>query len=249
MAVQDIEVYDEYIKVILKPTKAFPVGYFYTDNNPVARELVESYSWNLQKHNNSTYVIAYFGTPSTGQRFLRFHREYACRVLDYYPDYIDHINRLEIDNRDINLNIVTQQQNNRNKPSIGYHFDAKCNIFQPNYALNNKSYIRGSYKTEPEALLATYQLRQEVYADYNYQFLEDRRDFQHLVDKEVKSIITHKEASYIRAKQLIENNPWYAYRYNLFDYCRENNIKIPEFKLDSQGFMIHPITEERFCPY
>lgn len=49
MSVLRIEEYGDVLKVILKPTKTFPVGYFYTDNNPIARELVKSYSWYLKK--------------------------------------------------------------------------------------------------------------------------------------------------------------------------------------------------------
>ena len=249
MAVQDIEVYGDYIKVVLKPTKKFPVGYFYTDNNPVALSLVNRYTWFLRTQGNGTCVLANINISNIGRKTIYFHQEYARQLLNYYPNYIDHINGLDIDNRDINLNVVIQQQNIRNRPSIGYGFDVVFNLFQPSYKLNGKFYYRSSFKSEPEALLATSHIREEVYSDYNYNFLEDRRNFEHLVDKEVKSIITHKEANYIRAKQLIENNPWYVYRYNLFDYCKENNIKISEFKLDSQGFMIHPVTGERLCPY
>lgn len=111
-----------------------------------------------------------------------------------------------------------------------------------------KEYSNGNFKTEPEALLATYNLRQEVYADYNYNFLEDRRGFENLLDSEVKGIVSHEEANYLRAKELIESNPWYVYRYNLFDYCKSNNIQIPSFGLDSQGFMINPNTGLRLCP-
>lgn len=241
--VDRIERYGDALKVILKPTKAFPVGYFYCDIDAI--DLVNNYSWYLGKQGNNicVEVRAYGGVT------LRFHQEYAKKVLNYYPDYLDHINGLEIDNRDINLNVVTNQQNQRNRPSIGYHFDAIYNLFQPRYHLNSNIYRRGSFKTEPEALLATYLLREKVYSDYNYSFLEDRRGFESLLDSEVKGVVSHEEANYLRAKELIESNPWYVYRYNLFDYCKENKIVIPNFSLDEQGFMIHPITGQRLCPY
>lgn len=245
--VDRIEQYGNTLKVILEPTKAFPVGYFYCDADAI--DLVKNYSWCLNRHDNNIYVIAKRCTPNTGLKILRFHQEYAKKILGYYPDYLDHIDGLEIDNRDRNLNVVSQQQNIRNRPSIGYQFKATNNRFQPKYALNGKNYIRNSYKTEPEALLATYQLRQEVYADYNYSFLEDRRGFESLLDLEVKGVVSHEEANYLRAKELIKSNAWYVYRYNLFDYCKENNIKIPNFGLDSQGFMINPNTGLRLCPY
>lgn len=249
MSVLRVEEYGNVLKVVLKPTKTFPVGYFYTDNNSIARELIESYTWCLHKKSKNICVVTFTGTHNTGLKILRFHQEYAFRLLNYYPDYIDHINGLEIDNRNENLNEVTNQQNARNRPSIGYHFVAKGNNFQPICKLNDKLLNRGSFHTEPEALLATYQLREEIYSDYNYNFLEDRRDFNFLLSQELEGTISHDKATYQRVKMLVTSNPWYVYRYNLFEYCKQNNIVISSFSLDSQGFMINPVTKQRLCPY
>lgn len=246
--VQDIEIYGDVVKVILKPTKKFPLGYFYTDNNPVALNLINSYSWGLHTQGNGIYVLAVKNDPNTGQKSLLFHKEYTYQFLDYYPDYIDHINGIEFDNRDINLNVVSQQQNMRNKPSIGYQFGID-NCFIPRYKLNSKDIYRNSYKTESEALLATYQLRRQVYHDYDYNFFLDRRNDLDILDAELTGRITSQQAIYYHVKRYVENNPWYAYRYNLFEYCRQHNINIPSFELDNQGFMIHPVTGERLCPY
>lgn len=245
MAVQNTEVYGDVLKVILKPTKNFPEGYFYTDNNLVALSLVNSYTWSLRTQGNNTYVLA----TTYDKKTILFHREYAYSLLNYYPDYIDHINGLEIDNRNINLNEVTQQQNTRNKPSIGYQFVAIVNSFLPQYVLDGKIFFKGNFKTEPEALLATYELRQQYYTDYNYNFLKDRRYDIDLLDLELTNKITIDYATYLHIKRYVEANPWYVYRYNLFDYCKQNNIIIPKFKLDSQGFMINPVTKQRLCPY
>ena len=248
MAVKDIEIYDDVAKIILKPTKKFPNGYFYTDNNPVAINLVNSYNWCLSTQGNNICVVAHYGTPCTGQETLLFHQEYAKRILGYYPDYIDHINGIELDNRDINLNEVTQQQNIRNKPTSGYQIGGS-NCFIPKYTTHGRPYYRGSYKTEPEALLATYRLRQEVYADYNYNFYLDRRDDEDILDAELTKKITTQQAIYLHVKRYVSINPWYAYRYNLFDYCNQNNIVIPDFTLDNQGFMINQVTSKKLCPY
>lgn len=74
---------NDVLKVILKPTQRFPEGYFYCDASD--EELVRSYTWRLmtQKH---PYVRA------DSYQTLRFHREKAHNILDYYPDYINHIN-------------------------------------------------------------------------------------------------------------------------------------------------------------
>ena len=248
MAVKDIEIYGDVAKIILKPTEKFPNGYFYTDNNPVAINLVNNYTWYLHKDRNNIAVVAAIYTPNTGKRLLRFHQEYAKRILDYYPDYIDHISGLEIDNRDINLNVVNNQQNIRNRPTVGYHI-YYGNLFVPSCRLNGRIIQRGSYKTEPEALLATYQLRQEVYADYNYNFYLDRRGDEDILDAELTKKITTQQAIYLHVKRYVSNNPWFVYRYNLFDYCRQYSIVIPHHNLDNQGFMIHPETHKRLCPY
>lgn len=242
--VQDIEIYGDVIKVILKPTKKFPNGYFYIDNNPVALNLVNNYNWCLVTHDKNTRVLA-----TRNKKTFHFHQEYAYSLLEYHPDYIDHINGVELDNRNVNLNVVTQQQNIRNRPTIGYLFIAKGNCFIPRYNLNYKEYTSDSLKTEPEALLATYQLRRQVYHDYDYNFYLDRRNDSNILDAELTGRITSQQAIYYHVKRYVENNPWYAYRYNLFEYCRQHNINIPSFKLDNQGFMIHPVTGERLCPY
>lgn len=242
--VERIEEYGDVLKVILKPTKKFPYGYFYTDNNQIARQLIESYNWYLHRHNKNTYVE----TRTYGQVRLLFHQEYAKKILGYYPSYLDHINGVEIDNRDYNLNAVTSQQNNRNKHTIGYCY-VQSKIFVPKYVLNYKTIFRGSYKSEPEALLATYHLRQQVYADYDYNFFLDRRDDEDILDAELTRKITTQQAIYLHVKRYAGTNPWYVYRYNLFAYCQANQITIPSFELDNQGFMINPVTKQRLCPY
>lgn len=246
--VERIEKYGDVLKVILKPTKKFPNGYFYTDNNQIARELIKSYTWYLSQSTRSTHITAHRGTLNTGQKELLFHQEYAKKVLGYYPDYLDHINGLEIDNRDDNLNVVSNQQNLRNRPTKGYQFGGN-NCFLPNYILNDKFYCIGSYKSEPESLLAVYNLRQQVYADYDYNFFLDRRDDEDILDAELTRKITTQQAIYLHVKRYVSNNPWYVYRYNLFAYCQVNQITIPSFELDSQGFMINPVTKQRLCPY
>lgn len=242
---------EKVLKVILKPTKKFPEGknFFFTDDNDITRELIESYTWGLSERNNNLYIVAKTSSLYEVRKTIKFHQEYAYRLLDYYPDYIDHINLLSIDNRDINLNVVNAKQNRLNTQSKGYTFSVKRSYFRPNYNLDGKTYHRGSYKSEPEALIATFNLRQEVYSDYNYNFLLDRREDIDIVDLELTGQISMEEAIYLHVKRYVSNNPWYVYRYNLFDYCQAHNIVIPDFILDKQGFMIDPITKSRLCPY
>ena len=38
-------------------------------------------------------------------------------------------------------------------------------------------------------------------------------------------------------------------RYGLEEYYKENNIPIPEYDLDSEGFMVDKITRKKLCPF
>ena len=126
MAVLNIERYmqkdgTEILKVILKPTKLFPDGYFYCDT--IDEELVRSCTWFLGSQ-RQPYVMANLGS-SYNQQKKQFHREKAFNILDKYPDYINHIDGIEFDNVNRNLDKVTSQQNCWSKPSRGYGIDGR----------------------------------------------------------------------------------------------------------------------------
>lgn len=109
MAVKCIEKYrqlngEDVLKVILNSTKSFPKGYFYCDASD--EELVKNYTWLLhtQKH---PYVVAAIGSSYYYSRqYLLFHQEMAYNILGYHPDYINHINMVEFDNVNRNLDVV-----------------------------------------------------------------------------------------------------------------------------------------------
>lgn len=231
------------MKVILKPTKKFPEGYFYTDDNEITRELIENYSWFLDKKEKRLYVKAH----CLNENISYFHIEYAYKVLDYYPSYVDHISGVAIDNRDSNLNVVTNQFNSRNKPTRGYSL--RNNRFRVRYLFSNQEISAGSYKNEVDALVTIFSMHKQYYSDYNYNFLLDRRDDSDIVDLELTGQITKEQATELHVRRYVENNPWYVYRYGLEDYCKEHDILVPDFDIDSQGFMINPVTRQRLCPY
>lgn len=246
MAIERIEQYENILKIILKPTKRFPNGYFYTDNNEMTRKLISNYSWLLNETICNTYVSATIRTNKSSLKSLRFHQEYAYIVLGYHPSCIDHINRVELDNRDINLNIVSNQQNSRNRPTKCYYFAAN-NTFRVYYILNNKVLYSSTARNEYEACLLTYSTLKEVYKDYNYNFYLDRKDDLDILDLELTGQISEEEAVYRHVLRYADN-AWYYYRYGLEKYFRENHIPVPDFDLDSQGFMIDRITRKHLCP-
>ena len=225
-------------KVILKPTQRFPDGYFYCDASD--EKLVRNYTWRLQSQ-KEPYVVAYY--RDMGQ--LRFHREKAHNILDDYPDYINHINGIEFDNINMNLDKVSQQQNIWCAPSRGYVIAGRS--FEPRIKVNHQQIRAKCTRTEVEAIQSAYQLEMQ-YEDYRYDFLKDRRKDIDILDLERTGKISEDEAIYRHVLRYASDNAWYLYRYNLFDYFADNGIPIPSYALDSEGFMIHSITGQRLCP-
>ncbi|MDE7476743.1 MAG: hypothetical protein K2M91_02145 [Lachnospiraceae bacterium] len=245
MAVERIEKYrqqtgDDILKVILKSTGKFPNGYFYCDS--CDEELVRNHSWHLHKQKQS-YVVA----RVYGNYFLRFHQEKAYNILGYYPDYINHINGVEFDNIDKNLDVVSQQQNLWCKLSKGYGKDKMCKSFQPIITVNQQHIYASRVGTEVEACQSAYFLETK-YENYQYDFLKDRRNDLDILDMERTGKISEDEAVYRHVLRHAADNAWYVYRYNLFEYFKDNNLKVPAYSIDDEGYMTHPITGQRLCP-
>lgn len=247
MAVERIEQYDDILKVILKPTKKFPVGYFYCDSEDI--DLVRSHRWYLVQKGKSICVVA----VNHWRDVYLFHRELAFKYLDYYPEEIDHKNSLEFDNVDCNLNVVTYQQNNFNRLTRGYLVNN--NSFQPfiryNYAF---LFPYGTVHTEVEACQLAYLaetdfLKLKMQDDYYmFDFLKYRRGSEEILDLERTKQISPEEATY-RHVMKYADNAWYYLRYNLAEYFKDNHIPVPSYSLDEQGFMVHPITNQKLCPF
>ena len=85
------------------------------------------------------------------------------------------------------------------------------------------------------------------YEDYRYDFLKDRRKDLDLLDMERTGKISEAEAVYRHVLRYADN-AWYVYRYNLFNYFKGNNIPVPNFSIDSNGFMVHSVTGQKLCP-
>ena len=243
----------EIIKVILKPTKKFPNGYFYAPRE--AESLVDSFCWCLHKDGNRVEVIAKLSNYGT-YNLLRFHKELFkfYRGYDWNED-IDHIDLCEIDNIDQNLNAVSHQQNLFNMYARGYRFDKDWNHFQTRYSLSSKAYYPFSVThREDEACIQANYIDQVILKEklgdnyYRFNFLKYRRGSEDILDLERTGIISEEEATY---KHILKyaDNAWYYLRFGLQDYFEKHNIPVPEYLLDEQGFMIHPETGEKLCPF
>ena len=247
MAVLEIEQYrqkngEDVLKVILKPTKVFSDGgYVYCDASD--EKLVRQHTWSLMNQ-KQPYVVATIGR-SYSQQHLRFHREKAYNILSYYPDYINHINGIEFDNANRNLDVVTNQQNNWCKPSRGYLIRVRS--FQPHVVINSRQICTKCVRTEVKAIQSVYQLEMQ-YEDYRYDFLKDRRKDTDILDLERTGKISEDEAVYRYVCRYAKDNAWYVYRYDLFEYFADNHISVPSYSIDNEGYMTHPVTGQRLCP-
>lgn len=245
MAVLNIKEYrqlngEDILKVILKPTQRFPDGYFYCDASD--EELVRQNTWCLhtQKY---PYVVASFRGHDSRQT-KQFHQEKAFNILDEYPDCINHVNGIEFDNVNTNLDKVTNQQNCWSKPSRGYNINRKK--FYSRIVVNSNLIYTKCVRTEVEAIQSAYQL-EVTYEDYRYDFLKDRRKDADILDLERTGKISEDEAVYHHVLRHAADNAWYVYRYNLFDYFKDNRISVPKYSLDGEGYMIHCVTGQRLC--
>ena len=242
----------EVIKVILTPTKVFSNGYFYAPRE--AESLIDSFCWCLHKSGNRVDVMAH--NQGWGTNNFLFHKELFkfYRGLDWKGD-IDHINMMEFDNIDQNLNAVTNQQNNFNKFTKGYSYNKDWNHFQARYILNGKVYrpFSVTHREDEACIQANYVdkviLREELGDDYyRFNFLKYRRGSEDILDLERTGVISEEEATY---KHILKyaDNAWYYLRFGLQDYFEKHNIPVPEYLLDEQGFMIHPETGKKLCPF
>ena len=245
MAVKGIEKYrqqnsEDVLKVILKPTQKFPEGYFYCD--ACDEELVKNYTWCLHTQ-RYPYVIANLGS-SYNQQTKQFHQEKAFNILDEYPNYINYINGVEFDNVNQNLDKVTNQQNSWARPSRGYLIAGRS--FRPHIAVNSRQIHAKCTRTEVEAIQLAYQLELQ-YEDYRYDFLKDRRKDADILNLERTGHISEEEAVYHHVCRYADN-AWFYYRYNLTEYFRDNHLKVPDYAIDEEGYMTHPITGQKLCP-
>ena len=236
---------DNVLKVFLTPTNNFPLGnnYFYTDDNTYTSILLNNFTYRLSKSGKNEYVLMY----KSGLDNDRYHSEYFKEKLGYYPDCIDHINGCGQDNRFINLNQVSDKQNRRNTLTRGYTLEK--GKFRVRLVFDSKTYHIGTFNNELDAIVAMYKARLTYYSDYDYNFLLDRRGDKDILDLELTGKISAEEAIYKHVIRYAENNAWYYYRFGLEQYFKDNNISVPDFSINQDGFLVDSKTNQLLCPY
>lgn len=240
------------LKVFLKPTAKFPNGYFYAPSEAI--DLVQKYSWFLHQHRNRVEVIAHTGSDC--DKIIYFHKELFKFYHGYnWEDEVDHINMIEFDNTDNNLNAVSRQQNQHNKFARGYSYNKRQGNFQPRININSKTYypFQVIYREDEACILQNnierVWLRNKLGSEYYmFDFLKYRRGSEDILDLERTGQISEEEAIY-RHVMGYSNNAWFYLRYNLKDYFRQYHIPVPKYSLDTDGFMVHPVTGQKLCPF
>lgn len=261
MAVERIEEYRQkngvdILKVYCKPTDKFPEGknFFYAPAEAI--DLVNKYSWCLSFKGERVYVLS-CDNNTYKRETVRFHR----KLFEFYQGYkwsgdIDHISHCEFDNTDENLNAVTSSQNSYNRFTRGYALPANCYLrFHPRIMLcGRNNYPMGYIKTEDRACKSQNYaeqvwLRRKLGSQYYmFDFKKYRRGSEDIIDLERTGQISEEEATYRHILRYADN-AWYMLRYDLEQYYKDNHIPIPEYRLDENGFMIHPITGQKLCPF
>lgn len=252
MAIERIEEYRQQnnvdiLKVYIKPTKAFPSGgYFYSPAEAI--DLVKEKGWFLVKSGNGVVLMSRHGVTNT-----YFHQELCKFYHGMYVDCIDHVNMVEIDNTDENLNAVSSKQNLHNRFIKGYSYRADHNRFTPRFSYDFTELTKyEAVYTENEACILQNVIENEIYKELNdfyiFDFKKYRRGSEDILDLERTGQISEEEAVY-RHILKYSDNAWYMLRYGLEDYYKENHIPIPQYSLDSNGFMVHPITGQKLCPF
>ena len=248
------------LKVYCKPTANFPEGYNYFYTPAEAEHIVRSYSWNIVSRTDISKRYVQRSAKICGKQhtynftrdlFIMYHKDCSYDTLVYQ---IDHVNQCAFDNTDKNMNLVDfkANQNNRffrgyrvNKPNLKYgHISYD---FQPCVTVQGKLIRPSTTHNEFECCEIQYNLELENYS-YLFDFKKYRRGSEDILDLERTGIISEEEATY---KHILKyaDNAWYYYRYNLRDYFKDNNIPVPKYSLDAQGFMVHPITGQKLCPF
>lgn len=180
---------------------------------------------------------------------FKFYKGYS------WEEEIDHINMLEFDNTDQNLNAVTRQQNSFNKFVKGYIYSSRDNSFRARYVLNGKVYLPFSttHREDEACIQANYVdkviLKEKLGNEYYmFNFLKYRRGSEDILDLERTGQITEEEATYRHILRYADN-AWYYLRFGLQEYFTEHNIPVPEYDLDADGFMVNRLSGKKLCPF
>ena len=198
--------------------------------------------------------------------YQTFHRNIFPEV-DPTKSILDHGNLCKYDNVRSNLQPKTRIQNSQNvfrRHYINNGKDFRTKLKVDTSKLSQEliscpfvDYIKGDYIigvscTNEADVCRTTRVIESLYqrcdADYNvFDIVNYRVDDFNTLLLERTGKITKEEAD-LRHIMSYSNNAWYLLQYGLEDIYKENNIKMPEYSLDENGFLTDKNGITRLCP-
>ena len=179
-----------------------------------------------------------------------FHTEVARKYCNELPEAIDHYNGVEFDCvNSPNLFSISAEQNSRNKRSKGYKINHSGSFSARVIYHGNLVCPYSTVRNEIQALALRNQLEKVYFADYNYNFLEDRRTDLDLLMYEREGQWTKEQV--IREYLRRHDNPWFFFRYDLREVYQQYGLPFPQegkdYWIASDGFMVNK-NGERLVP-
>lgn len=230
----------EVLKVWLSPTREFPNGsFFYCEAKD--EDLVRMHpNWVIYSQ-KQPYVQAKASIASAISGRYLFHSEVARKYCSKLSEAIDHYNGIEFDCVDRpNLFSVTTEQNTRNRRSKGYEL-VGSRSFRATIRFCGERIYSSYVRNEVEALILRNQLEKVYLADYNYNFLADRRTDMDLLMYEREGQWTKEQV--IREYLRRHDNPWFFFRYDLREVYQQYGLSFPQegkdYWIDAEGFMVN----------
>jgi hypothetical protein len=226
-------------KVILQPTADYPHGsYFYIDAEDIDILVANNGNYHLQArvgmplvlHSSSVPLVEQISNKHLGSGNYIFRYENYCKF-----DLVD---------KNLDLEKTGEVVQRGTTEGFGYSKRLRAFIVE-----TTEDGIRRQKVASPEnnACKLRYSLENKNYT-IPYNFMKDRSRCIDLLHLERAGVISDDETNFLLLKR-IQDNPWYVYRYGLSEEFKKYGLKIPKFSLDSEKYMTHPITGQRFNPY
>lgn len=140
----------------------FDITYDADDN-----ELISHYRWYV---NSGGYAVS--SVNKINDKALFMHR-LIMKIPEVSELQVDHINKMTLDNRKINLRVCTKSENSCNKDGLfrtskykGVSWYKNAKLWRSHICYNNERYMLGYFKNEIDAAIAYDNKAKELHKGY-----------------------------------------------------------------------------------